>query len=417
MKNIYCLRKQHFLVYFINLDETEEPTEKPTEPTECNDANMGRCECGDPTNGFTTYTFWLGDVQRCFTVYRPISRESEKLPVVLAMRCYGEDKLMGLGMTNYRVTENAVAAQYGYSRIGLSTPNGHWTFGNDGVVNDGNPQPCSAEDSADIPYLQAVFDFIEANSDKFDNSKIYAEGFSQNSMFSAYTAFCFPDKVIGIWQGGSGMALTGVGPNLPAMQAQCTKSSWNEHGKDCDDEDPCTDCQYWPIYPCYSSSRPMVDCIAEYTNDGISVDRETGASSAEYMYEAQMREGHDARLFRFDPSEDETIAGGHKDPKNTAYWQVGCLGITEPCSETCEASFVSCVNSGDVSSAELRVDTWADCIAEPNFSTNLDGCAEACAPTYNMLVESETPVVSEFSNFGAGTGQAGEEPSDSICQV
>ena len=403
--------------YLLNLDETEEPTEKPEVPTECNDANMGRCECGDPADGFTTYTFWLGDVQRCFTVYRPTSRASEKLPVLLAMRCYGEDRLMGLNMGRESLPENVAATQYGYSRFGLSTPNGHWTFGNDGVVNDANPQPCSAEDSEDIPYLQAIFDFIDANPDKFDNEKIYAEGFSQNSMFSAYTAFCFPDKVVGIWQGGSGMAITGAPPNLPAMQAQCTKTSFNEHGKDCADEDPCTDCQYWPIYPCYSTSRPMVDCIAEYTNDGISVDRQTGDSSAEYMYEAQMREGHDARLFRFDPSSDETIAGGHVDPKNTAYWQVGCLGITEPCSEACEASFVACVNSGDVSSAENRVDTWADCIAEPNFSANLDGCTAACAPTYNMLIESETPVTAKFNSFGAGTGEVGDVPAESLCQV
>merc|ERR1719422_1426074 len=186
-------------------------------------------------------------------------------------------------------------------------------------------------------------------------------------MFAAYTSFCFPEKVVGLWQGGSGMALTGVPPNLPAMQAQCTMTSFNEHAKDCADKDPCTDCQYWPIYPCYSSSRPMVDCIADYTNDWIAVDRQTLDSSAEYMYEAQIREGHDARLLRFDPSEDETIAGGHKDPKNTAYWQ--------------------------------------------------DGCTAACAPTYNMLIESETPVIAKFDNFGAGTGVAGEAPAESLCQV
>ena len=92
--------------------------------------------------------------------------------------------------------------------------------GNDGVVNDENPMPCSEEDSKDIPYLQAVFDFIDANPDQFDASKIYAQGFSQNSMFSAYIGFCFHEKVLAIWQGGSGLAYTGVGPNLPGCQAQ-----------------------------------------------------------------------------------------------------------------------------------------------------------------------------------------------------
>ena len=333
------------------------------------------------------------------------------------MRCYGEDKLQGLAMGNERIPENKAAAYYGYSRFGLSTPEGHWQFGNDGVVNDNNPQPCTAEDSTDIPYLQKIFDFIEDNSESYDNDKIYAEGFSQNSMFSAYTAFCFPDKVVGIWQGGSGMAHTGLPPNLPAMQAQCTKSSFDEWGKDCDEEDPCEDCQYWPIYPCYSSQRQMVDCVAEYTNDGISVDRQTGDSSAEYMYEALVNEGHDARLFRFEPSEnfdasDDSIPGGHQDPKNTAHWQVGCLGITDPCSSACEDSFTTCMNAGDTSSASARTETFADCIEE-----DLEDCVEACAPTFNMLAQSETPTTVKYDNFGAGTGSPSDEPSGSICQV
>ena len=53
---------------------------------------------------------------------------------------------------------------------------------------------CSDEDNEDIPYLRKVFEFIEANDDKFDASRIYAEGGSQNSVFSAYLAFCFRFK-------------------------------------------------------------------------------------------------------------------------------------------------------------------------------------------------------------------------------
>merc|ERR1719468_489086 len=60
------------------------PDEQPTEPTACTDANAGRCECADTSEGFQTYTFWLGDVQRCFTVFHPNSRASEVLPVLLA---------------------------------------------------------------------------------------------------------------------------------------------------------------------------------------------------------------------------------------------------------------------------------------------------------------------------------------------
>ena len=86
---------------------------------------------------------------------------------------------------------------------------GFWTFGNDGLVNDDNPMPCSDWDGKDMPYLRTIFNFIDAHPSMFDNTKIYAQGFSQNSMFSAYIGFCFNDRVSGIWQGGSGMALTG----------------------------------------------------------------------------------------------------------------------------------------------------------------------------------------------------------------
>ena len=81
--------------------------------------------------------------------------------------------------------------------------------------------------------------------------------------------------------------------------------------KECIEERPCTECQYWPIYPCYSFTRPVVDCLVEYSNDWISNGRNTNgeASSAVYMYDALVDEGHDARLLRFDPSDDGTIAG------------------------------------------------------------------------------------------------------------
>ena len=162
----------------------------------------------------------MGEVQRCFTVFHPPSRASDALPVVLAPNCYAQDRLSGIEGLNSKSDGNAAAIRFGFARIGLSTPDGHWTFGNDGIVNDENPMPCSEEDSKDIPYLQSVFDFIDNNPDQFDASKIYAQGFSQNSMFSAYIGFCFNQKVLAVWQGGSGMAYTGLPPNLPGCQAQ-----------------------------------------------------------------------------------------------------------------------------------------------------------------------------------------------------
>ena len=399
---------------FLTIEIFKGGTQSPpstTDVTECNPNNPGSCECGDTSDGFTTYTFWINEVQRCFTVFHPLSRAGETLPVVLSPNCYAKDRLSGISMISANRGDNAAATKYGYSRIGLSTPDGGWTFGNDNVVNDADPMPCSDDDSKDIPYLKTIFDFIESNPDKFDEDKIYAEGFSQNSMFSAYTAFCFSDKVVGVWQGGSGMTLTGEQPYVPNQGGQCKMSSFVEYGGSCRTIDPCTECQYWPIYPCYSETRPMIDCVMEYTNDGISA---KGASSAKHMYEKLVNEGQDGRLLIFNPSDDGTIAGGHKDPKNKAHWQVGCLGITEPCSESCETSFIACVNLKDVSTAANRAGAFEDCIES---SENLSGCTAECAPTYNMLIESETPTEVSFAYdvFGAATENRPGRPDESLC--
>ena len=353
-------------------------------------------------------------MQRCFTVFHPISRVGEKLPVVLSPNCYAKDSLRGISMTSATRGDNAAATKYGYVRIGLSTPDGGWTFGNDNIVNDDKPMPCSEEDSKDISYLKKVFDFIENNPDQFDADKIYAEGFSQNSMFSAYTAFCFHDKVLGVWQGGSGLTLTGERPFVPNKGAQCSMSSFVEYGGQCMEKDPCTTCQYWPIYPCYKESRPMIDCIMEYTNDGVSVQQ--GSSSAEHMFEKLVDEGHDARLLIFSPSDDGTIEGGHKDPQNQAHWYVGCLGITEPCSSECEESFTACMNNKAPSTAADKADAFGECIED---SGNLAGCTAECAPTYGMLIQSETPSEKSFSNgvFGPTSDDHGSQPDTSLCKA
>jgi len=397
------------------------PEEQPTEPTACTDANAGRCECADTADGFQTYTFWLGDVQRCFTVFHPPTRDGA-LPVVLAPNCYAQDRLSGIEGLNGRSDGNAAASRFGFARIGLSTPDGAWNFANDGVINNENPMPCSEEDSKDIPYLQAVFDFIDANPEQFDASKIYALGFSQNSMFSAYIGFCFHEKVLAIWQGGSGMAYTGVGPNLPGCQGQVKASVFAECQNDdtkcsqCMEESPCEECQYWPIYPCYSASRPMVDCLAVYDNDNIAVEDPDTSNSATYMYDKLVAEGHDARLFRFSAPEDGTINGGHSDPKNKEYWQVGCMGITAPCSDACEAAFLDCVASQGAVTASDNVEAFETCIDATEFN-GLDDCDEECAPTFAMLAASEMPTTIEGNNFGAGSDTASDKPSSSICDA
>ena len=120
---------------------------------------------------------------------------------------------MGISMGSPTRPKNKIAKRYGFARVGISTPDGNWEFGNNGIVNDEKPMPCSDEDSKDMIYTRAIIEFIKSDQ-RFDSSRIWAEGFSQNSVFSAYIGFCF--GLTGIAQGGSGMAYTGVKPYPPS---------------------------------------------------------------------------------------------------------------------------------------------------------------------------------------------------------
>jgi len=163
----------------------------------------------------------------------------------------------------------------------------------------------------------------------------------------------------------------------------------------------------------------MIDCVAEYTNDAISNDKKTGTSSAVYMYEALLNEGHDGQLLRFSPPEDGTIKKfkAHSNPQNVYYWQVGCWGITAPCEETCEAEFLECVRKNDGSTALSHVTAFKACIKEQS-SGNLGACSKDCAPTINMLSASETPTTMKLNNFGGTAATtAHEQPDTSQCQV
>jgi len=317
-------------------------------------------------------------------------------------------------MVNPNSAGNHAATRFGYVRIGLSSPTGSWHgMGNNGIVNDDIPMPCDDKDNVDIPYLKKVFEFIEANPNHFDASRVWAEGFSQNSVFSAYMAFCFSDKVLGITQGGSGLALTGQKPYFPGCEGQVAHSDIEEcHGNCelCIQTHPCEECKYWPIYPCYSEKKPMISCIHEYTNDPVSVDpaNPDEHSSSLYMYEKMMAEGHDPRMFRFSPG--DSIKGGHSPPQNYEYWRVGCLGITPSCSKQCETSFLECMNA----EFEDGPIAFRKCIADFRFP-NLAGCTLDCAPTFDMLKTSEEPAEARFDNFGPGLGTPSPRPDSSLC--
>lgn len=101
-------------------------------------------------------------------------------------------------------------------------------------MNHLNPTPCEETDSRDYLYIKGVLDFI-ANDDSLDASKVYFEGFSQDSMFAVYASVCFADRVAGVWQGGSGLAKTYHKPLVPGLQGQCSASIYSSLGNDCCD--------------------------------------------------------------------------------------------------------------------------------------------------------------------------------------
>ena len=70
-------------------------------------------------------------VQRCFTTYFPLDREGEILPLMITSNCYGKDTLGALQMKKTNHAWNEAASQFGYARIGVSTPEGIpliWAF-------------------------------------------------------------------------------------------------------------------------------------------------------------------------------------------------------------------------------------------------------------------------------------------------
>lgn len=359
----------------------DDPSDKPTEPTVCDSGNKGRCDCSSD-EGFTTYTFWQGELQRCFTVYTP--KATLPAPVLLSMQCYAKDKLSGQQM--YPGSELIMAAdRYGFNAVALSTPNGYWTWGNDNVVNDTNPKPCRDEDSIDIAYTSKIFNFLSADAKTFDYDAIYTTGFSQNSVYSGFIGICFGKEIAGISQGGSGLILHGQQPYTPGLEAQCRQSDYLEIGSACLTERPCNECQYCPAYP-VANDGDYIHCIFDYLQDSNFY------FTMANMYDAMEKNGYDTRSFLFDEA-----SGGHHWMENWADWLVGCWGMTDVCSAKCESSFKDCVNFGH---------TFSECNEERDY---LDGCTSSCAATYDMMILSENPTEYHLSKGVFGRNDKSKE--------
>ena len=169
---------------------------------------------------------------------------------------------------------------------------------------------------------------------------------------------CFADKVAGVWQGGSGLALTGHTPMVPGNQAYCSFSDFtaNPSGKECIEKSFCGSCRYWPVYPktveCAAAS--FVSCIHAYTDDAIA------CGTDYYAYKVLAAEGYDARMLSFP-------GGGHKNPANAYAWKAGCLGMAPACSDNCAAALDSCIVSSSAPTAAIG---FADCFSSI-FSCNV----------------------------------------------
>ena len=179
---------------------------RPSMPTPCSDDNRGDCACSDE-DGFTTRTWWVADQQRCATTYHPPNHQGP-LPILISNDCYSSN---GLGQCRPGSEMVEAANRFGFAGLCTTAADGNWTFGNDGVINDSNPLPCTAEDSKDITYMNGVFSIVDAfaESGEVDDARVFAWGFSQNAMFTAYMSFCYPDRINTFWQGGSGLFVRG----------------------------------------------------------------------------------------------------------------------------------------------------------------------------------------------------------------
>ena len=107
--------------------------------------------------------------------------------------------------------------------------------------------------------------------------------------------------------------------------------------------------------------------------------------------------------------------GGHTSPVNSQYWRVGCLGITETCTAQCEESFLQCIAEKEAPVyAQDVLENFEDCIDEDTFKS-LEGCTLDCAPTFNMMTQSEMPTDFKFETFGPNPNLSRDQPSESQC--
>jgi len=300
----------------------------------CTETNPGEgaCECATQP-GFQTYRAVQGDVERCFTVYGNPGWGSEARPLIIEPDCYSENRAPRGALNNDR---------YGFRSLHLTAPDGGWEFPLNGVVNSENAwSQCDPTYSREINYLATAFTLVDQLTSEglVAEGKVFMSGFSQNSMFSLFAATCFPDRLDGISQGGSGLFSAADGSvGLPQCEGVCAKPSFETYGSECISQEPCgEECAFWPVYPT-NDGDAIKSCLFMYDNDNAA--HSTAAPAHKYL----SQEGHQPSLYIFG-SDRESNLGGHTMPVLGWEWINHCLGIFETCSSACATEVVSRVES------------------------------------------------------------------------
>ena len=380
---------------------------RPLRPTLCTEATQGRCECANlaarRTVGLVTYTWWRGSAQRCATTYVPPrtplqAKRRAPLPVIVHFNAHACDTLWKMGMQEEDPLLVA-ARQYGFATLALSSPTEKWTFGNNGIVNRTHPMPCDARANVDLAYVEEALEaLVIHNPTGFRRDRLYVEGESVNGMFAEYVAHCLSNFVAGVFRPQSGLTARGLdGPLLPQREGLCSESSFARYRGACIHKEPCKNCEFWPIYPCYSSRRPMVECLVAYTNDELVSakpdDPRTTDTLLDHAFWALDREGHDVRMVKLGAHERHS---GHQPPLNKYEWMVGCLGVKPPCDdEVCTRLLFLCMKRRRREGAEPKDVAWRECLGSASLA---DAGCSTCGPTLPMLSLSEgNPVEAQLA--------------------
>ena len=260
----------------------------PTTPTACTSSNGGLCDCANlnpgvyqPRGQASTVVWWQGQEPRCLTVFEP-AISLQPAATLLHVVCAAESLDHIGGSPGALLISTAI--KYAINVVLLTTPTIRcWHFGNDGIANASWPLSCA--DSEDMLYLATVFEYFASWPANFDMARIFIEGSSSGSgqrsafsdpaldpAFAAYAGLCFPSVLTGVWQDGFGLVLSGQQALPPGMQGACTGSAFASDGMGCADSSPCTECAFWPGYPCWSGETSSLDTPVSTCSDTVQAE-------------------------------------------------------------------------------------------------------------------------------------------------